>query len=315
MSDLKILVPTVIPIDLEVPAGVVRVDYDVEQPVPEEHRDAEVVVVWLNPGERLAALPSELPRLRWVQGLMAGTDAVHAAGFGPDVVITAGVGLHDQPVAEHTLAMILAAARRLDETVVAQREHRWLDGHTGNQIRNRTGFTTLAGSRVTIWGFGGIGTTLAGYLTALGAEVVGVARSAGERDGYRVVTPDDLPEELPRTDVLVDILPGTQELDGAIGAEVFAALPRHAWFVNVGRGVTVDEVALEAALRSGEIAGAALDVFREEPLPADSPLWDAPNLIITPHSAGGRPQQPGRLIAENLRRYLAGEELLGVSTP
>ncbi|WP_420112462.1 NAD(P)-dependent oxidoreductase [Pseudactinotalea sp.] len=308
---MKILVPTVIPIDLETPDGVTRVDYDVASPIPEEHRDAEAVVVWLNPGERLVALPSELPRVRWVQGLMAGTDAVQAAFAGTDVVIAAGAGLHDQPVAEHTLALILAAARRLDEALAAQAQGHWLEEHGGNQIRNRNGFTTLAGARVLIWGFGGIGLTLAGYLTALGAQVTGVARTAGERHGYRVITTADLPTELAATDVLVDILPGSPETDGAVGAEVFAALPEHAWFVNVGRGVTVDEAALDDALRAGSIAGAALDVFRTEPLPADSPLWHAPNTIITAHAAGGRPQQPGRLIAENLRRYRAGEQLLG----
>ncbi|WP_156226128.1 NAD(P)-dependent oxidoreductase [Pseudactinotalea suaedae] len=311
---MKILVPTVIPIDFETPDGVTRVDYDVTSPIPPEHRDAEAVVVWLNPGERLRAMPSELPELRWVQGLMAGTDSVQAAFAGTDVTIAAGTGLHDQPVAEHTLALILAAARRLDEAFAAQSERRWLEEHGGNQIRNRQGFTTLAGARVLIWGFGGIGVTLAGYLTALGAEVTGVARSAGERHGYRVITPDDLAAELGTTDVLVDILPGSAETDAAIGAEVFEALPAHAWFVNVGRGVTVDEEALEAALRSGSIAGAALDVFRTEPLPEDSSLWQGPNLLVTPHAAGGRPQQPGKLIAENLRRYRAGEQLLGVTT-
>ena len=313
MSTIKILVPTVIPIDLELVDGAARVDYDVSVPIPAEHRDAEAIVLWLNPAERLQALPSELPELRWVQGLMAGTDAVQAAGFGPDVVITAGVGLHDQPVAEHTLALVLAAARRLDETVRAQADGEWLSGHTGNQIVDRGGFTTLAGAHVVIWGFGGIGQTLAGYLSALGADVTGVARHGGERAGYRVVTPSDLPDLLPETDVLVDILPGTEQTDGVVGAEVFAALPRHAWFVNGGRGGTVDEDALLSALHGGEIGGAALDVFRSEPLPADSPLWHAPNILITPHSAGGRPQQPGRLIAANLRRYLAGEPLVGVS--
>jgi phosphoglycerate dehydrogenase-like enzyme len=309
---VKILVPTVIPIELELGEGVERVDYDVDRPVPEDARDAEAIVVWLNPSDRLAALPSELPRLRWVQGLMAGTDAVHAAGFPPEVQIAAGTGLHDLPVAEHALALILAAARRLDEAARAQAQHAWLDHHGGNQIANRTGFTTLHGARVLIWGFGGIGTTLAGYLSVLGAEVVGVARSAGTRDGYRVVAADEVAAELPHTDVLVDILPGGEATDGVIDADVFAALPEHAWFVNVGRGVTVDEEALLAALRTGSIAGAALDVFRTEPLPSDSPLWDAPNTIITAHAAGGRPQQPGRLIAENLRRYRAGEPLLGV---
>lgn len=309
---MKILVPTVIPIEIDLPEGVERVDYDVERAVPEDARDAEAIVVWLNPSDRLAALPAELPRLRWVQGLMAGTDAVHAAGFPPEVQIAAGAGLHDLPVAEHALALILAAARRLDEAADAQTRHEWLDHHGGNQIANRSGFTTLHGARVLIWGFGGIGTTLAGYLSALGAEVVGVARSAGTRQGYRVVAADEVAGELPRTDVLVDILPGGAATDGVIDADVLTALPAHAWFVNVGRGVTVDEDALLAALRSSSIAGAALDVFRTEPLPSDSPLWDAPNTIITAHAAGGRPQQPGRLIAENLRRYRAGEPLLGV---
>lgn len=312
---MKILVPTVIPIDFDAPDGVTRVDYNVTSPVPQEHRDADAIVVWLNPGDRLAALPDELPRVRWVQGLMAGTDAVEAAFAGTDVAIAAGAGLHDQPVAEHTLAMILAAARRLDEAFAAQADHRWLDEHGGNQIRNRSGFTTLTGARVLIWGFGGIGVTLARYLTAIGAEVTGIARTAGERHGYRVITTAELPSELGRTDVLVDILPGSAETDAVVGAEVFKALPEHAWFVNVGRGVTVDEEALEAALRSGSIAGAALDVFRTEPLPAESSLWSAPNVIITAHAAGGRPQQPGRLIAENLRRFRAGEPLLGAMTP
>lgn len=314
MAGVKILVPTAIPIDFDPPAGVTRVDLDLTEPVPTEHRDAEVLVAWMIGQDRMEALVEELPRLRWVQGLMAGTDAVHAAGFSPDVVVTAGVGLHDDPVAEHTLALVLAAARRLDEAVDARRESRWLHEHGGNQTRDRHGFTTLRGAKVMIWGFGGIGQRLAGHLHALGAEVTGVARTAGERAGHRVVTDADLPGELPTTDVLIDILPGGRETDGVVDAGVLAALPPHAWFVNVGRGVTVDEDALVAALESGGIGGAALDVFRTEPLPASSPLWRTPNTIITAHAAGGRPQQPGRLVAENLARYVAGEELVGVTT-
>lgn len=154
---------------------------------------------------------------------------------------------------------------------------------------------------------------IAQYLSALGAHVTGVATTAGERLGYRVVTDEDLADELARTDVLVDILPALEGTAHVVDAEILAALPRHAWFVNVGRGATVDEDALVAALADGTIAGAALDVFSHEPLPADSPLWDAPNLIITPHSAGGRPQESEGLIEENLRRYLAGTELLNVT--
>nr|WP_227992958.1 NAD(P)-dependent oxidoreductase [Pseudactinotalea sp. HY160] len=246
---------------------------------------------------------------------MAGTDSLHAAGFAPGVPILGGVGLHDVPVAEHTLALLLAAARRLDQTTLAQQRSEWFRPLSGNQTVKRTGFTQISGARVTIWGFGGIAAVLAGYLSAMGAQVTGVARSAGDRHGHPVVTPDDLPRILPATDALVSILPGTAATDSIISREVFGALPAHAWFVNVGRGSVVDDDALLEALRAGTIAGAALDVFRTEPLPADSPLWAAPNLILTPHSAGGRPQHPGRLIEENLRRHLAGEELLGRTHP
>lgn len=314
MGRVKILVPTVIPIEFTAPVGVQDVRYNVREPIPAQHRDAEAIVLWLNPADRLAALPEELPHLRWIQGLMAGTDAVHAAGFAPEVTICAGIGLHDAPVAEHTLALILAAARRLDLTTRAQDEARWARELTGNQIIKRTGFTTLNGANVLVWGFGGIGQHLAPMLTALGATVTGVATRAGQRAGYPVITAGDLPGHLPTTDVLVSILPGTPATTGIIDSTIFSALPTHAWFVNVGRGAVVNEADLLAALTTGELGGAALDVFVEEPLPASSPLWHAPNMIITPHTAGGRPQHPGALIEENLRRYLAGQELLGVSS-
>ncbi len=309
---MKILVPTVIPIEFTAPAGVLDIRYDVRQPIPREHRDAEAIVLWLNPPDLLNDLPGQLPHLKWIQGLMAGTDAVQAAGFAPHVQICAGIGLHDSPVAEHTVALILAAARRLDLTARAQAESRWARELSGNQTVKRTGFTTLDGANVLIWGFGSIGQHLAPILSAFGAHVTGVANSAGSRAGYPVIAPGDLADHLPGADVLVSILPGTESTAGIVDAEVFSALPEHAWFINVGRGTVVNDEDLLTALDSGAIAGAALDVFVEEPLPPTSPLWQAPNMIITPHTAGGRPQNPGRRIEENLRRYLAGEELIGV---
>lgn len=311
---MKVLIPTVIPIDFTAPPGVEDIRYDVRSPIPPEHRDGQVLVCWLNPPDRLAALPQEVPDLAYVQGLMAGTDSLHQAGFGPEVTICGGIGLHDIPVAEHTLALMLAAARRLDLTTRAQSDSTWLREITGNQAVKRSGFTMISGARVAIWGFGSIAAELAGYLTAMGAQVTGIARTAGSRGGYPVHTDAELGRLLPETDVLVSILPGTDETEGIISTDVFALLPEHAWFINVGRGAVVDDGALVAALDSGTIAGAALDVFRTEPLPPESPLWTAKNMILTPHSAGGRPQQPGRLIEENLRRHLAGESLLGVTT-
>ena len=137
-------------------------------------------------------------------------------------------------------------------------------------------------------------------------------RSAAERAGFPVVAEEELDAELRRTDVLVMILPATEATTRALDAARLRALPRHAYVVNVGRGTTVDEPALVAALAEGRIAGAALDVTEVEPLPADSPLWDAPNLLLTPHAAGGRPVGSDELVAANLAALLAGGELRNV---
>jgi phosphoglycerate dehydrogenase-like enzyme len=149
-------------------------------------------------------------------------------------------------------------------------------------------------------------------LRLLGAEVRGVARQAGERSGFEVVAESDLTAELRRTDVLIMILPATRATSGALDAGRLAALPAHACVINVGRGATVDEPALVAALEKGRIAAAALDVTETEPLPADSPLWEAPNLLLTPHAAGGRPVGADELISANLTALLAGRDLRNV---
>ena len=122
----------------------------------------------------------------------------------------------------------------------------------------------------------------------------------------------DLPELLPQTDVLINILPATPDTRHAVDAKVLALLPAHAWLVNVGRGATVDEAALLAAIRAERLAGAALDVFETEPLPPDSPLWDEPNIIVSPHAAGGRPIGAADLIVHNLAALRDGKPLLNV---
>lgn len=307
---MKILLPTSVPLAPALPDGVVAVPYDVAAPFPREHLDAEALVVWANAGDVLAREVARLTRLRWVQTLAAGPDHVLALDLPADVVITSGRSLHDLPVAEHALALVLAAARRLDLAVRAQEEHRWADELGGAQPwGNADRLTTLSGAHVVIWGFGSIAATLAPYLTMLGARVTGVARSAGERSGVPVVTRAELPDVLPDADVLVLVLPATAGTRGALDAATLALLPRRAWVVNVGRGTTLDEDALLGALRAGRIAGAALDVVATEPLPAGSPLWDAPNVILTPHAAGGRPVGAEALVAANVRAWLAGEPL------
>lgn len=310
---MKLLLPSSPPLDPSLPPGVEAVVYDASAPVPEEHLEAEALVVWGNSGDDLAAVAGRMPRLRWVQTLAAGPDAVLAAGFPDGVVVTAGTGLHDLPVTEHALALVLTLVRRLPAAGRAQAEHRWADELGGLQPLHPDGaVTTLLGARVLIWGFGNIGQHLAPLLHLLGAEVRGVGRSPGKRSGFPVVTEEQLESELGHTDVLVMILPSTEATRDALDAGRLAALPAHALVVNVGRGSTVDEAALVAALTEGRIAGAALDVTAVEPLPADSPLWEAPNLVLTPHAAGGRPVGADGLIAANVAALLAGDELRNV---
>ncbi|GAA4285750.1 phosphoglycerate dehydrogenase [Georgenia daeguensis] len=313
---MKILLPSSVPLAPPLPEEVSAVVYDAAAPVPEEHLDAEALVVWGNRAEDLAAVAGRMPNLRWVQTLAAGPDAVLSAGFPPEVVVTSGVGLHDATVTEHALALTLALLRRLPQSAAAQAEHRWADEIGGIQpLRPDGAVTSLIGARVLVWGFGNIGRNLAPLLRGLGAQVRGVARTAGRRDGFDVVAEEDLDAELAGTDVLIMILPATPQTERALDADRLAALPSHAFVVNVGRGTTVDEDALASALRSGGIAGAAVDVTAVEPLPADSPLWDLPNLLITPHAAGGRPVGADELVAENLAALRAGGQLRNVVAP
>lgn len=315
---LKILLPT----NIDLPGlslgtdqePVIAVPYNVREDLPPEHRDADVLVSWANPMSRLRDTATALRQVRWVQTLAAGPDAVLNAGFHPDVLITSGRSLHDGPVAEHTLALVLAAARRLDLTTLAQAERRWPRelGGLHQPADNTARFSTLRGAHVVIWGFGSIASTLAPLLSAFGARVTGIARSAGERDGYPIVTAADLPDVLPTADVLISLLPATAATTNALNADILALLPPTAWIVNVGRGVTVDEDALVSALQAGRIGGAALDVTRIEPLPQDSALWDTPNVLLTPHAAGGRPLGAGALIEENVAAFLAGRPLRNV---
>ncbi len=310
---MKVLLPDSLPLAPTVPADVTVVTYDAGAPVPDEHLDADVLVVWGSAGDDVAAVAGRMPNLRWVQTLAAGPDSVLAAGFPDDVVVTSGVGLHSSTVTEHALALILALVRRLPASARAQAERRWADELGGVQPLHPAGpVTTLLDARVLIWGFGQIGQTLAGLLRGLGAQVRGVARSAGERSGFPVVAESDLADELGRSDVLVMILPADAATERALDATRLAALPDHAYVVNVGRGATVDEEALLDALTTGGIAGAALDVTAVEPLPEGSPLWDAPALLLTPHAAGGRPVGADELIGANLAALLAGEPLRNV---
>ncbi|MFC7430914.1 MULTISPECIES: NAD(P)-dependent oxidoreductase [unclassified Agrococcus] len=302
---MKVLVPSSVRLDLP---GHEVVVFDAAEPIPQEHRDAEVLVDWVVPAERLAEAAEQLPGLRLVQTLSAGPDAIAGAGFAPDVVLASGRSLHDVTVAEHALALLLALVRDLPRMAAAQADGRWDDAFRADQAHPDTAaWHTLDGAHVAVWGFGSIAQRLAPMLEALGARVTGIARSTGERHGYPVVSAELLPELLPRVDVLLSILPATAATDGVVDAGVLGALPAHALFVNVGRGAVVDEDALRAALEQGTLRAAAIDVTRVEPLPAGDPLWTTPNLVITPHVAGGRPRGASALVLANLEALAAGE--------
>ncbi|KAL7628411.1 hypothetical protein AAE478_002613 [Parahypoxylon ruwenzoriense] len=312
---MKLLYPTSLKLDVQSLEGFATElhPYDVKAIIPDHLSDAEILVTWTNSADNLRDAAKRLTNLKWIQSLAAGPNDVLAAGFPKHVVVTTGSGLHDRTVAEHTLGLLLNAARRFDEMRDFQARGAW-PAHLGGPQPDRPGdrFTTLRDARVLIWGYGNIAKTLAPHLTAWGATVRGIARSRGVRDGVEVFAEDALPELLPQTDALVMILPGSESTRDVLNAERLRLLPRHAWVVNVGRGTSVDEDALADALESGQIGGAALDVFKTEPLPPASRLWRAPNLILSPHAAGGRPQDAERLVADNLRRFLAGQELRNV---
>ncbi|KAJ5496004.1 hypothetical protein N7539_001120 [Penicillium diatomitis] len=310
---MKLLYPTSVKLDVPSLQGfaVSLHPYDVKSTIPEEHVDAEILITWSNSAENLKDAAQRLKNVKWIQSLAAGPNDVLSAGFDSSkTLVTTGVGLHDYPVAEHTMGLLLNAARHFYEMRDYQLQSKW-PGHLGGSFP-RSDFTTLRGARVLIWGYGSIAKTLTPCLNALGAQVKGIARSQGVRNGVEVYAEDKLPELLPETDALVMILPGSDSTVNVLNAERLELLPKHAWVVNVGRGVSIDEDALADALEKGEIAGAALDVFKQEPLPESSRLWKTPNLIISPHAAGGRPQGCEALITENLRRFLAGQELRNI---
>ena len=312
---MKLLYPTSLVLNTKSLEGftVDIVPYDVKKPIPEEHTDAEVLVTWTNTADNLKDAASRLKSLKWIQSLAAGPNDVLNAGFASNIAVTTGSGLHDRTVAEHTLALLLSCARRLHSMRDHQLKSTW-PGHLGGPQPDRPkgSFTTLRDARVLIWGYGNIAKALTPSLTALGATVKGVARSARVSNGIEVYGEDQLSSLLPETDALVMILPGSASTKHALNAERLKQLPKHAWVVNVGRGTSVDEDALATAVEQGDIAGAALDVFETEPLPSSSRFWAIENIIVSPHAAGGRPQDAEALVADNLRRFRAGQELRNV---
>lgn len=296
---MKILLTDATDIDIAWPGGATPVRFSESEPIPTEHLDADVVIGW-GDMKSLRSLKN-MPNLRLVQSLSAGTDAFIAAGLPEGAQLASGRGLHDRTVTEHAVALLLSMVRELPTYFSAQEQRVWLDEKRHPKpVYDPERVSTLLDARVLIWGFGSIGQRLAPALTALGATVRGVAQSGGTRAGFPVIAAEDIKGALPDTDILVMILPATESTKNALNEELIGLLPNRSLVCNVGRGKTVDEDALIAALANGELAGAALDVTAQEPLPPESALWDAPNCIITPHVAGYRADGAEELVRENL---------------
>lgn len=252
--------------------------------------------------------------LRWVHTGTAGVGgSLYPEMVESDVVLTNSAGIHAEPIADTVLAGILHFARGLDMAAEGKAAHRWNDeAFTGAG----SPLVEVAGSLLGVAGYGGIGRAVARRARALGMQVLALRSgpTTETEQGTEFVWGDAGMERLlAESRYLLISLPATPETRGFLEADRIGALRPDAVVINVGRGELVDEDALLEALRERRIRGAALDVFRKEPLPDESPLWDLPNVLITPHASGPTPhfwERQTPLILENLRRYLAGEELL-----
>ncbi len=240
--------------------------------------------------------------LRWIQALGTGVDGIlDRPALRPGVIVTNLRGLHGKSVSEAALAFMLALARNLPRAVRSQSAGRW----------DRFQVTLLAGATVGIFGVGVIAEELAPRCKALGMTVIGLSSAPRELAGFDTMrSKAELIEVAPQLDYLVLLTPYTKETHHAVDAKVLGAMKPSAFLVNVARGGIVDESALIDALRSRKIAGAALDVFAQEPLPDGHPFFSMDNVIITPHMAGfhvGYPADALPVVEDNIRRYLAGD--------
>jgi phosphoglycerate dehydrogenase-like enzyme len=277
-------------------------------------------------------IPNDLPKnarnLKWIQLLSAGAD--HALGSlkGTTIPVTTASGIHATPIAEYTLASMLAWTRRLHVTLRAQPRHDWSRRAVINNV------DVIRGKTLGIVGYGSIGRETARLGAAFGMRVLALKRDpsrrrdtgwcspgVGDPEGRipeRWVGVDGCADLLSESDYVSVTLPNTPHTVKFVGAKEIAAMKAGSYIVNIGRGAVIDEAALVEALRAGRIGGAGLDVFEKEPLPAESPLWDIEEAILTPHVSGdfhAYQDLACQLFAENLRRFKSNRELLNVVDP
>jgi phosphoglycerate dehydrogenase-like enzyme len=270
--------------------------------------DADVVFAWRPDGGLLSSAWERATSVRWVQTASAGVDRILFPELvESDVELTNAAGIYDDAIAEWVLGTMLVFAKGLIGVLDRQRRREWR--HRETEVLSR--------KKVLIAGVGGIGRAVARRCHAMGMRVRGVGRTArrGEAPFEIVVGAEELADAVGWADYVVNALPGTAATHALFDRKVFGEMGPNARFINVGRGSTVDEDALVDALHDRDLAGAALDVFVEEPLPVSSPLWTMPNVIVSPHMSGdfaGYRIAVVELFLENLARYVEGDPLKNV---
>jgi phosphoglycerate dehydrogenase-like enzyme len=277
-----------------------------DSPAVERLADAEAVIRWYG-GRRYSDLVEHGHRVRWLHTFSAGVDHVltPAVRAKPNLVVTDSGPAFGPAISEFVLAWMLMVARRLPELLDRQHKHQW------EWVKQRE----LCGATVGIIGLGPIGSAVAARSKAFGMRVLGLRRSAGavEHVDEVLTGPTGLERLVAESDYIVMAAALTAETRGLIGRREISRMRHDAWIINIGRGAAIDEPALTEALRDGRIGGACLDVFAEEPLPHESPLWDLPNVFVSPHNSSGGTdglyRRSMEIVVENMRRFTAGEPL------
>ena len=269
---------------------------------------AQALFFWHGEREELETAWPAAGDVRWIQTASAGVDGLLFPGLvDSDVAVTNARGVFDEPIAEWVVGAMLAFATGLHRSIVDQQARVW--GHDRSTER-------LEGKHLTVVGPGPIGRATASRALALGMTVSLVGRSARHDEAFgTVIGPEGFAEALGAADYVLDALPFTPDNAELFDSAAFAAMRPSARFINVGRGTTVDEPALIDALQSGAIAGAALDVFVQEPLPAESPLWAMPHVIVSPHVSGdvkGWERAVVQVFTDNAARWARGERLVNL---
>ena len=300
--------------DLEIVAAPYLGRFGHHLPDHDDELTADARDAWARAEATLALdLPAPIaelaPKLQWVQAIGAGIDHLADAELPDAVTITNAAGVAAAPIAEFAMSRLLSVWKRLPEIDEDQTQHAW---------KPKFG-RTVEGLTLGVIGLGAIGTAVAQRARGFGMHVIGTRRSYVEGQHHELVHElrgtGDLHDVLARCDAVVVSAPGTAETENMFDAAAFAAMREGALFCNVGRGTLVDEPALIAALESGHLGAAILDVTREEPLPADDPLWSAPNIYISPHCSAAQDRYTDTLLAlfaDNLERYTRGETLRNV---